>query len=131
MTANKKGFTLLEAMLAVLIMGISITALLSLQGTLMRRTFSAHALFERVIAMRNYLTEADKSKFYNDQKKHEKKLEYPLTTITYVSKKDIQALKKFPNMVLENVEAKWSGLTSKSNVIDLIALKFVPKVEKS
>lgn len=102
------GLSLLEALLAVLIVGVSVTTLLSLQGVLSRGVFTAHAFIERIPYIRSLFVQADKEKYYEGEKGHKKTIEIPALTMNYsVSKPTGKKLKGFDNLLIEKVTAEW------------------------
>ncbi len=123
---NKPGLSIIEVLLAVLIVGVSVTTLLSLQGVLSRGVYSAHALIIRLPFMRSYFVEADRDALYERTEPQKKTIEDPQTELTYsVSRKP---LKQFEHTVVEQVLAQWSMAfgTRKETVT---RVKFVPGKE--
>ena len=60
MKSAKSGLSLVEVIIAVLILGVATTSLLGLQGALIRGVFSAHALIDRLGFIRSFFVEVDK-----------------------------------------------------------------------
>ncbi len=108
---NVSGFSLLEVILAVLIVGVSVPVLLSLQGVLSRGVSTTHALIERIPYIRSYFVEADKEKLYESGRSYKKVIEDPSLTMTYsASKPTSRKLRDFENLLLERVEAQWTTI---------------------
>lgn len=125
---HQKGLSLLEAMLAILIVGISVTSILTLQGVLSRGVFSAHALVDRIPYMKSMFAQADRDKFYEKQGPQEKKIEDPVTTLRYTvtTPSDAQKFKSYPHIVIEKVEAEWPSLVRDQKEV-FIMFRFYPK----
>lgn len=123
-----QGLSLVEAMLAILVVGISLTALLSLQGVLSRNVFGLHALIDRMPYIKNMFVQADRDKLYTKQGIQEKKIEDPPTTLHYSTSKpsDGQKFKAYPNIMIEKVEAVWSSLRGTSRQTQIM-FRFYPK----
>ncbi len=109
---HKKGLSLLEAMIAILIVGISVTSLLSLQGVLSRAVFGAHGIIDRIPYIKSMFVQADRDKLYEKEGIQERKIEDPVTTLRYsvAAPTDAQKFKAYPHLVIEHVEAQWPGL---------------------
>jgi Tfp pilus assembly protein PilE len=122
-----QGLTLIEAMLAILIVGVSVTTLLSLQGVLSRGVFGAHGELLRLASITNLFVKADKDKLYSSEKSYTEKIEDPATTLTYT----IKPLKNFSHILVQKVEAQWTGILGKKRQEALVMLRFAPKVKKS
>jgi hypothetical protein len=103
---NKPGLSILEVMIAVLMVGVSVTALLSLQGVLSRSVYSAHGLIIRLPFIRSYFVEADRDGLYEKAEPQKKTIEDPLTQLTYSVEK--KAFKQFEHTVIERVDAQWT-----------------------
>jgi prepilin-type N-terminal cleavage/methylation domain-containing protein len=127
----QKGLSLIEVAVAILIVGVSITTLLSLQGILSRGVFGAHTLIERIPYIKNFFVEADRDMIYAKEGKAEKRLEDPPTTLRYstATPTDAKKFQPFPHVLIEKVEAEWSylGRTRKES---FSMFRFYPKVEK-
>jgi prepilin-type N-terminal cleavage/methylation domain-containing protein len=124
---NVKGFTLIEVMVAVLIMGVSVVTLMSLQGVLTRGVFSAHSVLERLPYIRNFFVEADKEGWYKNETVQKKSLEDPEMKLTYnTSRAKFKALMKFEHLRIEKVAAQWPSLFNAKRET-AAALRFFPQ----
>lgn len=127
----RPGLSLLEVMLAVLIIGVSVTTLLALQGKLSRGVFMAHALIDRLPFIAGFFASAEKDKLYLEQKSHKKTIEEPELTMTYsVSKPVSKSLANYKHLVVEKIDSQWPtvmGIRTET----LAQLKCVPRHEKS
>lgn len=129
---NKKtdGLTLIETVLALLVIGISAITILSLQTVLSRGVFSSHAILERIYYINNLFVQADKEKLYDNEKPYEKKIDDPSLTLTYKTKKfgKIKSY-SFDNIIVEQVEAGWQDIFGmrKENII---TFRFLTRIQK-
>lgn len=121
---KRSGFTLIEASLAILIIGFSITTLISLQMSLSKGVYSAHNFIERIAAIKNLFAKADFEKYYKSGNK-EINLEDPKTKLVYSTEKveKHNALKAFKNILIEKVDAEWQGAFGKKKET-LITFRF-------
>lgn len=126
----KQGLSLLEVMLAILIVGISVTSILSLQGVLSRVVFTAHAIVDRAPWIASFFVEADKDKLYQEEKEHKKTVEVPKLTMVYSAVKPTsKVLKGYKHLMIDQIQAQWpTAFGIHKETISM--LRFVPKVEK-
>lgn len=129
----KPGLTLIETVIAILIIGISVTALLGLQGALSRGVFASHMMVDRLMLIKNMFIKADKDKLYDKDKSYQEQIDYPPTKLTYnvqqVSNKPI--FKNFPNVIIERVEAEWPGILNRQSKELLVMFRFKPKAKST
>ncbi len=126
MKTAKPGLSLMEVLLAVLIIGISVTGILSFQGTLSRSIFRAHGLIERMSFILSYFTQGDREQYFKQDKKQTKELKDPVLTLTYsVTKPTSKELKDYDHLKLETVEATWPGVFS-AQMHQYTQARFVP-----
>ena len=124
------GLSLIEVMLAVLILGISVTTLLSLQGILSRGVYTGHAFIIRIAHIRNYFVQADLDKLYEAEPPPKKVLIDPELTLTYRAEKPAsKGLKSYQNILIERVEASWPTVFGQRNET-FGMLRFAPKPPK-
>lgn len=124
---NKPGLSIIEVLLAVLMVGVSVTTLLSLQGVLSRGVYSAHAFIIRLPFIRSYFVEADRDGLYERTEPQKKTIEDPEMELTYtVSRKP---LKQFEHTVVEQVAAQWS-MAFGARKETVTRIKFVPGKER-
>jgi prepilin-type N-terminal cleavage/methylation domain-containing protein len=128
------GFSLIETLVALLIIGVVVGGLFKLQGQLYRGTFSAHALFERLPIMRNAFVRADQEEWYTKSKSKHYTDEGPQTNITYKFEKlsDKSTFKKIKNLYSEQVDMQWPELKGPKKEI-FVSYRFYvePSAEKS
>ncbi len=108
MKSVQPGLSLIEVVLAVLMLGIATTSLLGLQGTLLRGVFSAHSILDRLGFIRSFFVTADKDRLFKKGAVQTKVLEDPTLTLKYVQKRPAsKALSAHKHLVVEQVEAEW------------------------
>lgn len=129
MNRARPGLSLVEVLVAVLIVGISVTTILSLQGVLSRGVFSVHATINRMPFIRSLFAEADRDKLFKNDDSHVKTIEHPAVRLTYsLEAKLPKSLSAFKQLKLEKVEADWStGFGTCKQVFT--RLRFVPQAE--
>lgn len=124
------GLSLLEVMLAVLIVGISVISILSLQGKLSRGVYTAHAVIDRLPFIKSFFAEASREGFYKRESGEKRVLDNPSLTLDYaVGKPSSKTLKQYQNIVIEQVKAEWPLFLGKRNeTFGLV--RFLPKASK-
>lgn len=127
---NKRGLSIFEVMIAILIVGITVTSILALQGTLSRAVFTAHAFVDRIAFIKSFFVEADRDKLYEDDEPHKKVIETPQLTMTYkVTKPTGKGLKTFKHIQVEQIDAEWPTVFGKRQET-MGVLRFMPKPER-
>lgn len=107
-SANQKGLSIVEVMLAILVIGITVTSLLSLQGVLSRGIFSAHAFVDRIGYIKGFFVEVDRDKAYEEEKPQKKNIDTPKLTMTYtIGKPTGKALASYQMLEIEKIEAQY------------------------
>lgn len=126
----RPGLSLLEVMLAVLIIGVCVTTLLALQGKLSRAVFTAHALIDRLPFVAGFFVSAEKDRLYLEKKLLIKTIEDPELTMTYsVSKSASKGLAQFQHLVIEKIDAQWPTIMG-TRTETFAQARFVPRPEK-
>lgn len=122
----RPGLSILEVMLAILMVGISVTTLLSLQGILSRSVYTAHAFVDRIGYITSFLAEADRDKLFEEEKTQKKALEVPKLTMTYKVAKPVgKGLKTIQNLIVEQIDAQWpTAFGERKETVGV--LRFVP-----
>lgn len=130
MKSAKSGLSLVEVLIAVLMLGIATTSLLSLQGVLVRGVFSAHALIDRLGFIRSFFVEVDKDRLFATGTPPKKVIEDPVLTMNYSQRKlASKALASHTYLVVEHIEAQWpTPLGSRKD--SFARLTFRPQKEK-
>lgn len=81
--ADKSGLSLIEAIFAILIVGISVSSILALQIALTRGVFNSHNLLIRIAYIKNLFIKAELEKLYAKEAPYHENIEDPPTQITY------------------------------------------------
>lgn len=125
------GFTLIETIIAVLIIGTSITVLFGLQSLLIKGVFFSHNIVERMIYIKNIFVKAEKDELYKKKEPTIKKISDPEMTLTYQAQelKDKKEFERFRYIVQEQVKAVWGNIFTKHQEI-FVSFKFVPDVQE-
>ncbi len=127
---NAKGLTIFEVVLAILIVGISVTTLLSLQGALSRVVFLSHAFVDRIGFIKSFFVEADRDRIFQKEKELKKVIDFPPLTMNYsIKKPTAKALKNASMLEVERVEASYRTILGPKSQT-YARLRFVPRVEK-
>lgn len=120
---NKQGFTLIEAILSTVIIGVTITALLSSQGVML---FSIEVLsnqYSRLLLAKNILYQTR----LQGKKSTESTVDNPATTIKYSQEKASGTIgKQFKDLYKEKVVYEWTeGRNKRSD--EIVSFIFNPK----
>ena len=131
MNTVRPGLSLVEVLIAVLMLGISVTTLLALQAALSRGVFSVHATIDRIPLIRNFFIEVDRDKLFKETAPQIKNIEQPQMRLTYSSKATLpKSLSSYKQLYLEKVEAEWS--TGFGTCKETFArIRFVPQEGKA
>ena len=130
MKINRSGLSLIEVLLAVIILGILSTSLLSLQRTLMRGVFSGHAFLERIGFIRSFFVSAEKERLFKKGPEQKKEIEDPVLSLTYRQVRPGSAkLSQYAHLVLNQVEAEWPTIDGKRRTV-FSTYMFSPQKER-
>lgn len=129
------GFTLIEVLLALAIIGIVLTPIFLIQQVVLRRSSSDARFFSRIIYAKDFLVD---QQFENMQEAQEigateKKITNPPTTLIFSSKKipENSALSKFKNVMLDSVTMQWTDERNKKRQEKLVTFSFRPEEVQS
>lgn len=131
---NSSGFTLIEVLLALAIIGMVLTPILLIQQIVLRRSSSSANLFSRIIQAKDFLID---QQFENIQETQEvtaeKKIINPPTTLIFNSKKvpENSTLKKFKHIKIDSVTMQWTADQNKKRQEKLVTFSFKPEEAKS
>jgi len=132
--AIKKGFTLLEVMVALAIIVVMATTVLGVQMTMMRTTSKATAVFERLWHMTNFLRKAEIESIVPESDSFEKRIKVsrPALELIYTIKKPSKnsKLSAYKDLFIERVDSTWISEQSKKNSDALITFLYKPKKAK-
>jgi type II secretory pathway pseudopilin PulG len=104
---NRAGFTLIDVMIAITIVGLVIPPALSFQFSIMRQVNQVLAQYRRLLLANNLFVEMHmEQKIKPGQTEVQKKEGAPPTILNYVLKsaKDNPQLKKFPSLYFEYIK---------------------------
>ena len=103
---NSSGFTLIEVLLALAIIGLILTPIFVSQTSIFGASSRTARVFSQLIAAKKYLLDTRLSLEPDAQEfKSEKKIDAARTTLTYQLRKipETSALKNFKNVLIESV----------------------------
>lgn len=129
---KQPGFTLIEVLLALAIIGLVLTPIFLIQSAVLRRTSAGAQQFLRIIQAKDFLID---QQFENMQEAQaataERKITNPPTTLSFSSKKipDNSALKKFKHIMIDSVTMQWTEQNKKRQE-KLVTFSFKPEGEK-
>ncbi len=109
---KKSGFTFIEVVIAVMIIGMVLTSLFSLQTALFDSTFNNYSKISRIFFIKNLFFNFEAREKLNKNKILKKELKDPLTKLTFELKNlnEKSQIKKFENISLLKSSASWRGL---------------------
>lgn len=125
---QRKGFALMEVIIALAITALLLTTLMMLEGKVFHRVVSSAARIERFYAIANMFTLTRVHPLEKDQKSWTKTLEYPATTLKY-EKKSIDSrssLARFVGLTQEVATGSWYEWARERST-DIINYRFEPK----
>ena len=129
---NQLGFTLIEVLLSLAIIGMVLTPIFLIQSLVLRRTSAGARQFTRLIAAKDFLVD---QQFENIQETNtataEQKITNPPTTLLFTSKKlpENSALKKFKHIMVDTVTMQWTEQNKKRQE-NLVTFMFKPEEPK-
>lgn len=129
---SNPGFTLIEVLLALAIIGMVLTPIFMIQQMVLRRSSSSAQLFSRLIQAKDFLID---QQFENMQETKEvtaeKKITNPITALTFNSRKvpENSALKKFKHIMIDSVTMQWTEQNKKRQE-KLVTFSFKPEEQK-
>ncbi len=132
MVFRNKGFTLIEVLLAVAIIGLVLTPIFSIQLNVMRSNSKASQALARIFLGKQFLVENEFSLKADEQEKRiEKKIDRPPTTLIYQLSKipENSSLKKFKNVLLESVTMQWVDRQGKKRQEKLVTFVYKPEAK--
>ncbi len=126
----KPGLSLPEVVITLLIVGVSVPAVLTLQGSLSRAVFSSHSIIDRIPYIKSFFAQADRDKLYTRATGQKKIIDEPEMTLNYtVTKPTSKTLKGFDHLVIERVDASWPRLFGQRSETFVMA-RFMPEAQK-
>ena len=129
---NSNGFTLVEVLLAMAIIGLVLTPIFAIQLGVWRSTTRSSQLLARIFAGKKLLVDSEFELSPDQREKRvERKLDRPATTMIYELKKipENSSLKKFKNVLLESVTMQWVDRQGKKRQERLVTFLYKPEVK--
>lgn len=107
----RSGFSLIEVVIALAVMGIMLVTLFALQQTVLQTTFTQADTLRRMLLIKNTLYDPELMReLSGDSKKVEHKVKEPLTTITMESVQEINKLFRDLPLDVFTVTARWQDM---------------------
>lgn len=110
---NSDGFTFIEVVLTVLLMGTILISLLNSQNTIMSRLIRSHENISRIFYIKNLFFDIEATKRLAPNKLVRKTINDPKTTLTIEAVKPSEKSaigKRFQKMFLIKAKGSWRGL---------------------
>lgn len=108
MKSVKSGISLVEVIIAVLMLSVATSSLLGLQGALLRGVFSAHLILDRLSFIGSYFVEVEKEQLLASGSTHKKRIEDPSLSMEFSLKKvTAKGLSSHEHLVMEQIDAEW------------------------
>ncbi len=105
----RPGISILEVVIAVLILAAAGTSLMGLQGVLIRGVSSAHGIIERLGFIRSFFVVAQKDQLFKRAEQTLEKEEPPMV-MTYQKKRAVSSgLSKQEHLFVQEIDAEWQG----------------------
>lgn len=107
---NRYGFSFIEAILAIAIVGLVLTPLFLLQGNVIRRVGQWSRYMQRIYKAKNFFIESQRAISPDTrQVMLEKKIDDPEAVLKYKIRKvaSKSSLRKFKNILVEQVALEW------------------------
>ncbi len=131
---RKQGFSFIEVVIAIAIIGTILTSLLSLLGAVFRATYQVHARTERMLMLRNlFFNQEDIGQLLADPTREIKRtIQEPMTELKFFlvrPKEGSQLAKRFQDTWLVQAKAEWQEFGRKQDEI-LVGMQY-KKVERT
>lgn len=129
---NKSGFTLIEVLLAMAIIGLVLTPIFAIQMAVLRGNSRAKDILERIFLGKQFLIDNSFQLTSSEQEKRvEKKVDKPATTLLYELRKipENSPLKKFKNVLIESVLMEWVDARGKKRQERLVTFIYKPEIK--
>jgi prepilin-type N-terminal cleavage/methylation domain-containing protein len=125
---NRSGFTLIEVMFAVLVLGLVLIPLVGNQMTIVTRVIRASLQLQRTSALAYFLTDSTvKASRSEVKEKTQKKIDDPAMELTFELKKieGDKKFKRYPDIYLQKAVGKWQE-NGKPQTDTMISFLFKP-----
>ena len=125
---NNNGFTLIEVLLALAIIGLILTPIFLGQAFIVRSNGRASRYLASLFAAKKYLVETELGLSAQvSEATSEKKIDNPRTTLRYELKKipSVSSLKNFKNVLIERVS--WADIRTPKKQDSLLTFLYKPE----
>lgn len=135
MHSNKtQGFTLIETLLALVVMGLMFAPLFVTQGSILQGVGRNSRLYERIVAAKNFLVQSNFALAHGaKQRTLEKRIENPDARLVYTRSElssDSRVGDRFQHIVVDRVAITWDDAgTSRSDA--LVMFVYNPETKES
>lgn len=130
---KQTGFTFIEVVLSIFIIGTLLSSVLLLQSTVVNGLQSASGRAQRIFLLTEELFNASFSRLKKEKKTDKRtiKINDPETAITINTfrPKKSSSLSDIENIMIENITAEWQEWTGK-RMEQLVTIVFAPKEKK-
>jgi predicted acylesterase/phospholipase RssA len=123
-----KGFSFVEVVASLLMMGILLSALLTMEGSVLGRFRRSAQREDRIYPLKNYLLSLTQAGT-DTSKKQELHQDGTTITLRYEPIKEKSALARFEGLQQQKLSAVWQDETKK-RTLDLVGYTFTPPVKK-
>lgn len=122
---QNSGFSLIEAIIALLILAVLLGSIFTFQSQLIRGVFRAHDIIEQLPVIKNALIAAERDQLYTKDGEQKIDDKDSNTTIIYKSTKipESSSLASIKNLKKETIVAQWPSLLT-AGEIELVGFRF-------
>lgn len=122
------GFSFIEVVASLLMMGILLSALLTMEGSVLNRLSRSAQKEDRMLLLKNYLFSLTQAGT-DISKKQETQQDGTTITLTYEPIKPASALARFEGLQQQKITASWQDDTKK-RTCELVGYTFTPPKKK-
>ena len=122
---DNSGFSLIEAIIALLVLSILLGSIFTFQSQLIRGVFRAHGIIEHIPLIKNAFVAVERDKLYSkegavkiEDKEKDAEIIYQLSKISQES-----VLANIKNLKKETITARWPSLLTTAE-IEMVAFRF-------
>lgn len=130
---HNSGFSLIEALIALVVLGILLGSIFSFQSQLIRGVFRAHAIVEHIPIIKNALVAVERDQLYAKEGVQKIENKESDATITYQISKiaESSSLASVKNLKKETITAQWPSLFT-TGEIEFVSFRFfLPSTAKA
>lgn len=123
----KSGFSFIEVIIALAFVSIVAIVLLGLQGTLLKNSYTAREVLERIVLINNYTHQVHKAELEGIKLPLEKFTDHPPTRLTYKKRNKGKSLSAVENIVVDQITATWQEL-GRQRSEDIVYIRYKPEL---